>query len=322
MTYSQVKEFNLKLIIILLLITLSANYIKGQTRNKTPVKKEPIIDVHLHAGLLQNPQPGEDTAWFPNYLYRPNSQEELYDLTWKELNKWNIEKAMISDVLAGHIRRWDSLGKGRFFTQVDFPPSMIKSQNLSLLKERFQNGIYKGFGEVTTQYRGYAPDDSLLRPFFALAEELDLTIGIHMGIAPSGVAHKMPYLSRLGRPLLLEDVMVRHPKLRVYIMHAGWPFLDEMVAMLYAFPNLYVDIAVINWYLPKEEFRFYLKRLIDAGFSKRIMYGSDQMGWPGAISLSIQNIESIPWLTKEQKRDIFYNNAVRFFRLDDKTAKN
>ena len=48
------------------------------------------------------------------------------------------------------------------------------------------------------------------------------------------------------------------------------------------------------------------------------MFGSDQMVWPEAIGLAIEGIESADFLTAEQKRDIFYNNAVRFLRLDEK----
>jgi predicted TIM-barrel fold metal-dependent hydrolase len=32
--------------------------------------------------------------------------------------------------------------------------------------------------------------------------------------------------------------------------------------------------------------------------------------------MAIEGIQSATILTAEQKRDIFYNNAVRFFRLD------
>jgi uncharacterized protein len=46
------------------------------------------------------------------------------------------------------------------------------------------------------------------------------------------------------------------------------------------------------------------------------MFGSDQMVWPEAIGMAIEGIQSANFLTEEQKRDIFYNNAVRFFRLD------
>jgi len=58
-----------------------------------------------------------------------------------------------------------------------------------------------------------------------------------------------------------------------------------------------------------------LKRLVDGGFSKRIMFGSDQTAWPQAIGLAIRTIEQAPFLTATQKRDILYNNAARFLRL-------
>jgi len=32
--------------------------------------------------------------------------------------------------------------------------------------------------------------------------------------------------------------------------------------------------------------------------------------------LAIEGIESASFLTQEQKRDIFYNNAIRFLRLE------
>ena len=48
------------------------------------------------------------------------------------------------------------------------------------------------------------------------------------------------------------------------------------------------------------------------------MFGSDQMVWPEAIGMAIDGIESATFLTKEQKRDIFHGNAVRFFRLGER----
>ena len=40
------------------------------------------------------------------------------------------------------------------------------------------------------------------------------------------------------------------------------------------------------------------------------------MRWPGRIAEGIEAIEQAAFLTKEQKRDIFYHNAARFLRLD------
>ncbi len=47
------------------------------------------------------------------------------------------------------------------------------------------------------------------------------------------------------------------------------------------------------------------------------MWGSDQMVWPRAIDVAIEALESAPFLSAEQKRDIFYNNAARFLRLSE-----
>ena len=54
---------------------------------------------------------------------------------------------------------------------------------------------------------------------------------------------------------------------------------------------------------------------MEAGFANRVMFGSDQMVWPGAIERSVRVIEDAPFLTAAQKRDILYNNSARFLRL-------
>ncbi|MBE7522130.1 MAG: amidohydrolase family protein [Burkholderiales bacterium] len=55
-----------------------------------------------------------------------------------------------------------------------------------------------------------------------------------------------------------------------------------------------------------------------AGFGKRLLFGSDQMYWPEAIGMAVEAIESAPFLTQDEKRDILYNNAVRFLRIKDR----
>jgi predicted TIM-barrel fold metal-dependent hydrolase len=49
------------------------------------------------------------------------------------------------------------------------------------------------------------------------------------------------------------------------------------------------------------------------------MFGSDQMRWPEVIGKGIEAIEQAEFLSEEQKRDILYNNAVRFLRLGQKS---
>jgi predicted TIM-barrel fold metal-dependent hydrolase len=90
---------------------------------------------------------------------------------------------------------------------------------------------------------------------------------------------------------------------------------DRMVALLQSFPEVHVDVAGISVSLPRPEFHAYLRRLVDAGFGRNIMYGSDQAVWPSIIPYAIEAIESADFLSAEQKRDIFCHNAARFLRL-------
>jgi hypothetical protein len=63
-----------------------------------------------------------------------------------------------------------------------------------------------------------------------------------------------------------------------------------------------------------------LQALVRAGFGKRVMFGADEMYWPQGIGLAIEGVQSAAFLTPEQRRDIFHDNAVRFLKLDGKTA--
>jgi predicted TIM-barrel fold metal-dependent hydrolase len=189
--------------------------------------------------------------------------------------------------------------------------------SIAELRRLHAAGMLKVLGELTFQYAGIAPDDPQIEPYYALAEELDIPVAIHIGPGPPGASYfaSPKYRMRYSDPLALEEVLMRHPKLRLYVMHAGWPMGDAMIALMYAHPQVYVDTGVIDYAFPRAEFHAYLKRLVDAGFADRIMFGSDQMIWPDAVDAGIEAIESAAFLTTAQKRDILYNNAARFLRL-------
>ena len=185
------------------------------------------------------------------------------------------------------------------------------------LREMFTDGGFMVLGEMITQYEGYGPDAEELAPVFAMAEELDIPVALHMGPGPPGVAYaEMPgYRAKYGDPLLLEDVLTRHPNLRLYVMHAGYPRIDNMIAVMGAHPQVYVDIGVLAYIYPRDEFYAYLKRLIDAGMEDRIMYGSDQMVYPEAIDESLAVVRAADFLTEEQLQKILKDNAARFLRI-------
>ena len=177
-------------------------------------------------------------------------------------------------------------------------------------------------GEIGLQYEGMSPSDPAVDKYFALAEQLDIPVGIHMGTGGSGRANVgMPgFRGSMGNPLLLEELLARHPKLRLWIMHAGYPMIDNLLTLLQANSHVYVDVAGLIWSYPIKEVNRYIERIVDAGFEDRVMFGTDQMVWPKLMAASIGVIQNADYLTKEQKRDILYNNAARFLRINPPPA--
>ena len=189
---------------------------------------------------------------------------------------------------------------------------------IAMLRQLHAAGKLAALSEITAQYAGIAPDDPRLEPYFALAEELDIPVGIHLGPGPPGTAYfaTPQYRVAAGDPLRLEPVLVRHPRLRIYAMHAGWPMADAMIAVMYAHPQLYVDVGILDYASPTRDFFAYLKRLVDAGMEERIMFGSDNMVWPDAIGVAIDRVRRAPFLDARQKRLILHDNAARFLRIE------
>jgi predicted TIM-barrel fold metal-dependent hydrolase len=302
--------------------------------------REPILDMHLHAlhADEQGPPPlamctpiAAMPAWDPSAPYADTFLERLKrppcpDPVWSPATDEALmreslaamDRLNIIGVASGTAERVAAWRKARpdriipalaFQLEPELTPAAVRALHTA--------GELAVFGELTTQYDGIAPDDPRLEPYWALAEELDIPVGIHVGTGPPGVLYMGSggYRARLHSALTMEEVLVRHPKLRVYLMHAGYPLIDDLLALLYAHPQVYVDVGVIVFTQPRAAFYRYLERIVEAGFGDRIMFGSDQMVWPGVIERSVRVIEEAPFLTAKRKRDILYNNAARFLRL-------
>lgn len=267
--------------------------------------------------LLKNP-PCNDPVW------SPATDQELMADSLAMLEKYNI--VGVTSGPRDLVKAYKDAAPGRIIQGLLLGgPAAGEQRSIDSLRALHAEGQLQVIGELTTQYSGISPDDERLEPLWALADELDLPVGVHIGTGPPGVIYlgASGYRARLHSALSLEEVLVRHPRLRVYISHAGWPLLDDLLAVLWAHPQVYVDVAVINWALPTKEFHNYLQRIVEAGFGTRVMYGSDQMVWPGMIERSIRAINDATFLSEAQKRDILYNNAARFLRLgEDEVARH
>jgi uncharacterized protein len=272
----------------------------------------PVIDMHVHSG---------------------NSTPEQARARMQALNiRYVFVGALASDLPA-----WaDAMTASDYLPSVAFPcpdgRALFGSNacwegshalpDTSWLREELRTKRIQALGELTPQFMGITPNDIRLEPYWRLAEEFDVPVAIHMGPGPPAVAYesspsprKFPdFQMGANNPLLLEEVLLRHKRLRILVMHAGWPFLDGTLALLYAHPNVYVDLGALQaeFMVPRASYFRYLRDLVEAGFGKRIVFGSD---FPNQVEPGIEAILATDFLTADQKADILCGNAARFLRL-------
>lgn len=276
----------------------------------------PLFDVHIHTaaprGWAGRPNPVTGVP-------APSSEDQHRAAVLAELKRFTVVRAALHGP-ATTLRAWTHAAPGLLLPMpMLFEPPDGPIPTPDFLRREIAANRAAGIGEVIAQYAGVPLDDVRLQPHWRLAEELDVPVAVHTGRSFAGIMYEGYPNCRLrfGNPRALEDALVGHPRLRLYIMHAGEPWRQDTLAMLSMYPQLYVDIGAVVWLTPQPAFHALLRELIAHGLGRRIMFGTDEMAWPDAIGLAIQNVDSADFLTAEQKADIFSNNAMRFFRNAD-----
>jgi uncharacterized protein len=119
-------------------------------------------------------------------------------------------------------------------------------------------------------------------PFYAKCAELEVPVVIQVGHS----AEAMP--SEAGRPLLLDTVALDFPELRIVAAHTGWPWVEELIALAWKHPNLFIATTAH----PPKHWQPELISFLNTnrGIGK-VMYGSDYpvLEW----SSSLQQIQEL-----------------------------
>ena len=116
-----------------------------------------------------------------------------------------------------------------------------------------------------------APDHALYYPYYAKCCELDVPLMMQVG--QNLIYQKEVRLPSVARPILLDQVAIDFPELKLLGIHIGVPWTDEMIAMAWKHANVYIGIdAYAPKYLPKA-----LKHYMNSYGSHKVLFGTD---WP------------------------------------------
>lgn len=165
---------------------------------------------------------------------------------------------------------------------------------------------------VGALFNGVAASDRRYYPLYAKCVELDVPVRIYTAM---NYANDRPY--DLGHPRHLDQIAIDFPELTIIAGLAGWPWVNEMVAILRRHPKLFIDTAAHHpryftqpgsgW----EMFMQYGNSLLQ----DKVMIGLSR----GTFGLPMKDIAAeyakLP-LKDAVLEKWFYGNAKRIYRID------
>ncbi len=121
----------------------------------------------------------------------------------------------------------------------------------------------------------FYPNDENMNEIYCLCEKYNKPIMFESGLnwAPNA-------LSKFSHPLYLEEVAIKHRKLRFCISGLAWPWIRESVMLLLKYPNIYADTSILFFDCAQEFFtQTFTKDIpstwIDRSLRHQIMFGSN-----------------------------------------------
>lgn len=95
-------------------------------------------------------------------------------------------------------------------------------------------------------------NDKRMWPFYEKACELEIPLTIH-----TGMSYVVPQPSRNTLPILLDDICLDFPDLKIIAYHMGWPHTEELIGLAGKHKNLYLSLSGIIGWLERAPYRGY-----------------------------------------------------------------
>jgi uncharacterized protein len=264
-----------------------------------------LIDCHVHLNnYVENP--GRPTKENVQALFDKMAEHGVDHSVVLTSYKVDVDRPSVEQVL-------EALADDPRTTVVEGLRWRSESRSdLFSMEERIRDGVVKGI-KLYPGYDHYAINDDSLEAVYRLAAKHDVPVMIHCGDTYSKTAKV-----RQAHPLLVDDVAVDYPDVKLVICHLGAPWFQDTAQVLYKNENVYADISGLTLGNFNADFERYLlhkvKEMIlymgDPG--RQLLYGSD---WPlVGMGGYIRFLDSLEF-DDDTKANISWRTAARLFRI-------
>ena len=173
---------------------------------------------------------------------------------------------------------------------------------------------FKGIGEVVGI--DIASPDCF--PMYEACIELGVPILIHMGFSLPTVPLKYCH------PMLLDDVVIRYPELKVIAAHCAAPWFNELAGVAFRHENVWVDVSALGMYPAPMRYQA-IGTMIGSGLGGRLLFGSDfpvvrpseWLKWVRSfkVPLPLRALLGLPAFTAADREAMFYGNAAKLLAI-------
>lgn len=169
--------------------------------------------------------------------------------------------------------------------------------------------------KVAPIYQNFDPQDPKHLPLFKKAEELNIPVIWHQG-----TSFVRPGPLKYANPIMLEDIAVACPDLRMIIAHMGHPWEDECVVLIRKHPNLYANVSALH-YRPLRHYQAFMTAL-EYGVEHKLIFGSDfPSATPDQVIAGQWKVNDVvkgthfPRFPEEAIHNIIYENWKQVIRV-------
>lgn len=195
-------------------------------------------------------------------------------------------------------------------TRYDWVEEMDKSIELGLV------GIKLG-----ANYQRFDPLSREALALYARAERLALPILFHIGASP---VREAPL--KYAHPLVMDEVAIRFPDLKIVMAHIGHPWVRETIVTIRKHPNVYADASAIYtrpWMVYEA-----MVMATEWGVMHKLLFGSDfPITTPQYAMERLRAVNEIvagtqlPKISLEQIEQIIHADALGALNLQDPRTK-
>lgn len=171
--------------------------------------------------------------------------------------------------------------------------------------------------KLAPNYQNFDPLAKESERFFTLASQRGLPVLFHQGASPVRTAPL-----RYAHPLLIDELAIRYPSLRMVIAHLGHPWQRDAIITIRKHPNVFADVSA-QFYRP---WSFYEALLMASewGVCRKLLLGSDYpLATPGETMAGLRNVNhvvegtALPRVARSDVEGIINRDALSALGLRD-----